>query len=630
MNFFSFIKKSTTLFLLSSFLILPVFFLPITRDFFDTNKWMFFVFISLFVLILWAGKLLITNRASIWWSGPIIGLGLLTAASFLSLTVSSVNKMEALLSPLGPITWMAATIILFFGTTLVSSRQKTMLRFGLAMLAGGIGLVSMYQQLGLATMFFPVGSEFTNPFFTPLGSTVSLLTFLILMLPINISLVIHAVRERKDMIAALSVVAATLSLSGMGITIWKFISIAPSQLLPLTTGLQLVGAAGDTIPHILFGVGPEKFFELFTLHRPLSMNIGPLWNIGFMTNASLMLHIATTLGAIGGLSFLFFLVALWKEWSIHPITHIQVILAIIIAFFAPPTLMFIILITLLILSSDMEKPIHIHIKSIGKIFVVFVTCSLSLVLLYCLFRWYSGERYLYQSIQAAKDGNGTKTFMLQEAALKTNPMNATFHMALSQTSLTLAESMANAAGQKADKTTALTDDEKTLLTNLVNRSIQEAKLSVTLAPTNVNAWLNIARVYQGLIGIAKDSDVWATASYQKAFGFDPTNPVLHLDLGGLYTSLNTYEAAGQEYIKAITIKPNYINAWYNLAHIFQLLGDWDNAVKALEQTKSLTSKGSTDEGTLEQEILSVLQEKKTKGVSKQSSTLFVPEIRPMQ
>ena len=630
MNIYRFSSKTAKTILLMCCIALPLFFLPITRDFFDTNKWFLFNMIAIMVLFGWTIRLLTTGNTSISWSGTILGLGLVTAANFFSLTFSSFNKMEAILSPLGPVTWISATIILFFGPTLFSTRDKIILRLSLAGLGGIAGLFALYQHMGMGKMFFPVGSPFSDPFFTPLGGTVGLMTCLLLCLPLSVAIAIHGLKEKKDAIAAVSFVTATIIIVGFGITIWKYAPVASSQILPLNVGFLLARFSWNTIPHILFGVGPEKFFEVFTVSRPQLLNMSPLWNTGFSANASLFLHVASTMGICGIVSFIVFLSQLWKEWSTHPVTKIQAILCILLSLFAPPTLILIFLIVHLLLSSDTQKVITGEIKGVSRYCIALLLLLITLFSLYGLLRWYQGERLIYTSFKAADSGDGSQTFLWQEKAIKTNPMNPAFHMALSQTALSLSESLIATAPIQDDGAPKLSDEEKTLLTNLISRSIQEAKLAVTLSPANVHAWLNLARVYQGLIGIAGQSDTWAIASYQKAMTTDPINPILHLDLGGLYMSLNKYEEAGQEFIKAITLKPNYINGFYNLANAFRKMGDYDNAVKALEQTKSLVAKGLTDEGNIEQEIIAILEEKKVKGTSVQSSSLYVPELRMPQ
>lgn len=627
MNILRFFQKISTILLLISLIILPVFFLPITQEFFDTNKWMLFVGISLFIMLLWTGRLLFTGNTGISWSGTTLGLGLLAAASFVTLTIASFNKIDALLSPLGPITFLSSTLILFFGASLLSQKEKIILRLGLTVGAGIAGLAALYQHIGLGTLFFPTGTSFADPFFTPVGSTVSLLTYLTLMLPVSISVALHALKEKKETIAALSVVTTLLIVCGMGITLWTYAPLSSSRILPLSLGVAILRSSWNTLPHILFGVGSEKFFEVFTLHRPQSVNMTPLWNTGFTANASLALHIGSTLGIFGLICLIVFCIELVKEWGDHPVTKIQAGLFILLSFFAPPTFILIIIPVLFILSSDTHNTIGGKIQGFGRFLIAFFVFLITMLSFYGLFRWYSGERLLYQAFIASQSGNGSKTFILEEKAIKTNPMNASFRRAISQTCLMLAKSIISAAPQNEQGTPDLSDDEKTLLTNLVSRGIQEAKLAVILSPTNVNAWVNLAQIYQGLTGIAKESDTWAAAAFQKAMSLDPTNPVLHLNLGGLYMSLGRWEEAGKEFLLSIALKPNYIDGFYNLANAFRQKNDFDNAVKALEQTNLLVARGSTDEQKIQQEIIILRQEREQKGQTRQPTSLFVPQLK---
>jgi len=493
-------------------------------------------------------------------------------------------------------------------------------------ITGGIaGLLLLYQQIGLGALLSPSNSTAGYPFFTPIGSPMGFLVFCILVAPISISIALHALKENKEVIAAVSVVTSVLTVLGIGIAIVKFGSLSYWKMLHLPTGLMFVRASWDSIVHFLFGVGPERFFEIFSLHRPASLNMTPAWDIGFSVNASLLLHIGSTLGIVGVLSFIVLCVGLWTGWSGHPVTRIQAALCILLAFFVPPTLIFIIVCTIFLLSSETPQPVKSELQGLGRL--VGIPLFLIIVIsLYGLFRWYSGELLVYEALRASNTGNGTKTFILQERALKTNPMNPGFHMALSQTAILLAEGIIKNAPQTSSTMPDLSNEDKTLLTNLTSRGIQEAKLAITLSPSSVYTWVNLARAYQVLIGIAKDSDTWAIAAYQKAMTLDPTNPVLHLDLGGLYMSIEKYEDAGKEFIAALYLKPNYIDAFYNLAHAFRQKGDWDNAVKSLEQTKLLFKRGSPDEQKIEEEIIAILEEKKVQGSSNQPTTLFVPQL----
>ncbi len=606
-------------------LLSPVVFLPMTRDFFDPNKWMVFVFTTLMALLLWTIYLL-RDRASISVSPVTLGMSALAASSWITLALIPANKLQSAVSLFGPITWTAATVILLIGPGIVTPRIRTLLRLGLGLLGGIAGLLIIYQQLGIASVFFAPESVFADSAFTPLGSLMSLTLFLFLSLPIVAGIAINSIREKNEVLAAVSVVMLVLSLGGLYIVLYRMLPLLDSQLLPLPLGVRMVQASWDSILHLLVGTGADGFFELFTKNRPQSLNIGPIWNTGFSTNSSLFLHTANAMGIVGIASLLFFLVALVLDWWRYPISRIQAILLIVMIVLAPANLVTLITAIILILTTEPASSRRIHLPPLGRWATAIICWAIVGVCTYGLVRWFNGERLIAQSIRAAQENNGSGAFMLQEQAVKANPMNPLYRRTLGQTAVLLSQSLVAGAPTDEQGKPQIPQEDQTLISSLVGRGIQEAKQGVTLAPNSVHSWIGLAQVYQGLIGIAKDADTWAIAAYRKAMQLDPTNPVLRLDLGGLFMSVGKYEEAAREFIAAVTLKPNYVDGYYNMANAFAQSGNWDQAVIALEQTKLLVAKGSTDEGTIDQEIITILNKKKEKGPPQTPTTLIVPRL----
>jgi len=333
------------------------------------------------------------------------------------------------------------------------------------------------------------------------------------------------------------------------------------------------------------------------------------------------------MGLVGVLSLAVFFIALLCACWESPVLRAQAVIAILFSFFAPPTFVLFLLIMLLVFSSDTETEIDARLGGIGRFVVAGILLIVAIGIVFVLLRWHTSERLFYSSLRAAQSGNGTKTYMLQDKAVKLNPTNFELRIAISQTSLALAEGILAAAPVKSDGTATLFEDDKTLLTNLITTAIRQGKTAVTLAPNDVRAWMNLAQVYQSLVGLAKDADTWAIAGYQKAFVLDPTNPVLRLNLGGLYLTLGRTDEAGQAFLTAILLKPNYLTGFYNLAEVFRQKGDFDNAIKALEQARILVLRGSADEAKLEEEIKALVSDRRTKGQTQTPSGLVVPELK---
>lgn len=63
----------------------------------------------------------------------------------------------------------------------------------------------------------------------------------------------------------------------------------------------------------------------------------------------------------------------------------------------------------------------------------------------------------------------------------------------------------------------------------------------------------------------------AISSFKKAITTDPTNPLAHYSLGGIYTMKDMNEKAIEEYKKAIELDPLYSDPHYSLGFVYEKL-----------------------------------------------------------
>jgi len=68
---------------------------------------------------------------------------------------------------------------------------------------------------------------------------------------------------------------------------------------------------------------------------------------------------------------------------------------------------------------------------------------------------------------------------------------------------------------------------------------------------------------------------------------DPQNPQYRLDFGGLYYTYGNYDNAMRIFEQAITIKPNWDNAHYNLAWAAYQKEDYQTAALEMKNTLDL-------------------------------------------
>jgi len=189
------------------------------------------------------------------------------------------------------------------------------------------------------------------------------------------------------------------------------------------------------------------------------------------------------------------------------------------------------------------------------------------------------------SLNQAKRNNGQTIYNLQRQALIDFPYRSDYYRIFSQVNLALANSLASSVPQGSNAPTSM----QQTITQLLQQSIANGRTAIALAPmTSVN-WENLSQVYRSLIGVGQNAGQFAVATLNQAILLDPQNPILRVELGGVYFQLQQYDAAQTQFQAAISLKPDFANAYYNLGHALEAKGDLRNAVSAYQASQSLTT-----------------------------------------
>ena len=207
------------------------------------------------------------------------------------------------------------------------------------------------------------------------------------------------------------------------------------------------------------------------------------------------------------------------------------------------------------------------------------------------FFWFFAGRAYAAAIATKKaidtlNTQAIESYNYQAKAYALDPTNPTYRINFSQTSLALANSLA----QRQD----LSDQDKQDLTKLVEQAIREAKNATQLDPTNVIVWENLASTYRQLINFAEGAQDWTIASYSQAIRLDPTNPALRLDLGGVLLTLKDYEGAIKLFEQAIDRKSDWANAHYNLSSAYKANENYPRALAEMRIVVQLLDPNSED------------------------------------
>ena len=578
------------------FPLLLIVFLPFFQDFYDTGRWVVMIIATLFLSLIYGIRVIQTKKIHLAISPVSIGFGALTIAAMVSLLTASTNKIEALVHPLGAVTYACLFFISLLLPHMLTKEQKNHMQWTIISITGLVGLICIYQQFAITSMLFPQATYLKSNLWNPTGTPVSALYLFTLVLPLVIQKIRISFLAHKEKLAAAGIVSAIFIIAGFGITLWRFIPMISTVLMPIPIGWTTLLEALKSGKTALVGVGAENFLSAYAIGRPISINQTALWNTGFSTSATLLLHTATTLGLAGLTAFVVFLITwLSRLPKTVELKIIWIVAAVFIILF-PPSIPLLILMALFSVTEEQPKETH---QSIPKTVAIgIVVCLLIIVtaLSVQLFHFVKGEMlYATASRAVETENNLTKAYTNYILAIKQNQYMTRYHVSLSQLSLVMGGSiLATAPKNETTGVVTLLDEDKSLVTSLFSLAVSEAKLATTLAPSSYVTWTNLATVYQSLIGVANDANTWTIAAYQKAISLNPISPNLRIDFGGIYMNAKDYDQAISQFMAAITLKPNYANAYYNLANAYSMKGETGLALDALQKTQGLLPVNGTE------------------------------------
>ena len=383
-----------------------------------------------------------------------------------------------------------------------------------------------------------------------------------------------------------------------------------------------------------WGSGPDSYLYSFTTYKPLEYNNSKLWNIRFDTPFNEYLGVLANLGGLGSLALLL-MTALFFYQAINLFTSrgrldesadgernqediisstywqsidkmfapgsegLKLSLAISgVAFFAtlflyPSTLPFwiigLILLAAFMVSSNISKPLTIRFGSTGsnpaKMTLDILPSVILLALLALLVigsvnfgKFILADMHHRQAVSAVSANKGIDAYNELIKAEKLAPWNDLYHSDLAQLNFAIASSIASSKAPSSENPDGtLSDEDKRNIQTFLQQSIDEGRTATTSNPRNVTNWEVLASVYRQISGVAQNALVFSLDSYGRAIQRDPYNPILRLNVGGIYYAIKNYELAVRFFTDAANLKPDWANAYYNLAVALRDKGDRETA-----------------------------------------------------
>jgi tetratricopeptide (TPR) repeat protein/O-antigen ligase len=383
--------------------------------------------------------------------------------------------------------------------------------------------------------------------------------------------------------------------------------------LPLAISWKITASAFRDAPFL--GMGPGSYLFSFSSYKPVEFNSQNYWNFSFDSAHNEFLLILATLGVFGliVLGYICVIVLTLGKKSLGsgdellPALSVSGVVAVVLLFIHPTTIVSMVVMLLvfaaMVISVDSirEKTANFSLGlramlSENKhfdllpviIFVVYVI--LAVPAFYQTYKVVMADYYHRVALSLANT-NGTATYQNLQKAESLNPYIDLYRVDLAQTNYALANAIAAQKGpSQASPAGSLTDQDKKTIQTLLSQAITEARVSVALNPLSSRNWSTLGSVYRNITGVAQNALTFSLDAYGKAIQRDPLNPLLRLNVGGIYYSMKNYEMATRFFTDAVNLKPDYANAYFNLAIALRDKGDIQNAKLIADQTVVLLQK----------------------------------------
>lgn len=644
----------------------PLFFLPITQEFFLTNK-LYLMIVGALLLVVFSALELLTSKRPSWKSSPFdVSVLLVLVAFAVSVIISSPNKIEALLNINFGFAGIAALSLLFFYLARTNHEYNTSYYLRVfsvsSLIVGLITIVFFFQPFKNATLPSPL-QFLQSPLFSPLGGRFEALAiFLGFGFVANLAQLIS-----KNTKKAFALVSALVLAVALGLVIYSIFKSPLDAQQRLNFALPPYRISWYSAVEVLknpqtalFGVGADNFSSLFTRAKDFLFNQSELWQISsFNISRSTALHILSTLGLLGLAAFgiltaalVRFVLRLPKENRFKKLLVLETAYMLLVVLLFPPSLIVFFLFFFLLALAAKEwfakEPPQTHdgltLSRIAPLYLIVAVILLAFVGFssYFLGRAYASEYLFKQAQDAFIRRNARDLYQNQQKAIQMNPYVENYRINFAQTNLLIANSTVFQARQKQAKTQegqepeqlTLTEQERQTVTQAIQAAISEAKAAVVLNPQKGLNWENLAQIYRNILNVAQDANVWTISSYQRAILLDPRNPIYRLNLGGVFYALQNYKDAITAFEDAASLKPDWANAHYNLAWANYQSEDFQTAAQSMQTVIKLLEnqglKNSADYKKAQQELEEFKKQipKESSGATEEGELKLPPQPEP--
>ncbi len=586
--------------------LLPVLFLPIFDNIFETSKLAVLFFSIIFLLIIKIIKS-VTRKSLEFNSGKYDLLVLIFMTVFLiSGLFASPNRVDSFVLP-GTATFAILAGICYFLINQLSKKDKDNIVF--IMLSSGfiVAVLQIVTFIGLNKMIPQLPTFMKSNVFTPFGSILSSIVFLTSLMPFLVEKVLNKKEVADRILAGIVSLVFIISISS---SIYLILPGKESSIsiMDHKTGWSI--AVDSLKQNPLLGFGPGNYNQAFTRFKPLEFNAKNNWSLNYVQGSSGLITIFTEVGLLGIIIILLIFFQSLKEIKLRSPLYISfAILALGFCTLPLSAPFYVIIFLILAMSSNAKNgKLAFFIKRYAISLFSIPVALLLITVGYIFVKAFYAEVLYTKAIKEASSGQGAAAYDLVNKAISVNQYSDRYHLLSANINLAIAE---NIAGKGSN----LEEKDKTTISTLIQQAINENKAAISVNSKKSSNWNALAGTYQSIISFTTGADQFAIEALNQAISLEPTNPLLRIRLGGLYYSLGDYSSAIESFKLAVLAKPDYANSHYNLAIAYRDNKQVDKAIEQMDIVLKLVEPNSKDYELAKKE-LDTLNEVNTKGMQK--------------
>lgn len=352
----------------------------------------------------------------------------------------------------------------------------------------------------------------------------------------------------------------------------------------------------------VFGLGPNRFGEAWSMYKPAVINSTQFWDVSFDSGSGLLPTFIATTGLLGILAWLAFIILFLVtgvksvfssikqgiNWEMMAFFVLSLYLFISSFFYFTGSVIFLLALAFTgvfvgLATSGTEKEATImflndHRKSFFSILLLIVLIIFSAATAFIYIERLASVSYFGKAIYAATEP-AAEASIGQALSLYPNDLYLRTYAQIYMVKL----------NTLASKGSSLTDADKADLQTSFNQAVNSAQMAASYDPSNYLNFQLLGSVYQvvGSLGV-KDAYSKAVTAYQTASSLNPLNPGLKLAIAGASFANGKVQDAKDYANAALSLKQDYIDALVTLSQIAKSEGNNSGALSYAQAALSLS------------------------------------------